>query len=433
MSSGPSSSCPRSSSSQSASGSEPPGSAIVGVAGRLPPRGGAPLVAPLPSPPASTVPAAAAVGAAGLVEDAVDDVALLGPRERLQPERRRDGDAAGRGPCLRGPSVRGSPRSWRTYFPWFSASTTDANASVATMAPGRRRGETHPSLPAASTVGWTARSPSGTENHKRLGGRSSGEAARSGIRARRTVATGGRRTQRSGQARGDVTRSTTASTAARSFGDAFRALRPVEEVGQVGRQRGAHAGGPLDGVGELGRVGGGERDRGHARLAADPGRADADRGVGVDQQARCSACTERITASGRLVVEPRGPEDRGEPAGRAGPPRRPAVRPPGAAGAARRSGRRRGRSSRTAAARSWTSTWMSMLGLSVGTTPAGRHGAGVEEAGEDVVAVRTDDETVDRSSGLAGRSSRPARCRSCPVGTAKRRRGRSPRSAAVVA
>ena len=36
----------------------------------------------------------------------------------------------------------------------------------------------------------------------------------------------------------------------------------VEEVGEVGRQRRSHARGLLDGVGELGRVGGGHRDHG---------------------------------------------------------------------------------------------------------------------------------------------------------------------------
>src|SRR5690606_40876584 len=70
------------------------------------------------------------------------------------------------------------------------------------------------------------------------------------------------------------------------------ALRPVVEVGQVLRQRGAHAGRPLDGVGELGRVGG---RHAHERQVlppatgpAGPGGADADRRVGGGQVARAA-------------------------------------------------------------------------------------------------------------------------------------------------
>ena len=121
--------------------------------------------------PPATVPAAAAVGAAGLFQDAVDDVALLGPRERLQPERRRDGDQlvtvlALEDRAFEGLRAHGAPA--------FVVLGVDGRTPTRARdhSPGRRRGETHPSLPAASKVGWTARSPSGTENHKRLGGRS---------------------------------------------------------------------------------------------------------------------------------------------------------------------------------------------------------------------------------------------------------------------
>ena len=173
-------------------------------------------------------------------------------------------------------------------------------------------------------------------------------------------------------------------------------LRPVEEVGQVGRQRRADAGGLA-----RRRRGTWPGGRWPARPSARPGRgrpagrAEPDRGVGVDEQPGRAVHVSAMTASGRRRR-------------RAGRRRRPArasgelvgldrqrARSPGTAAAARRSGRRRGGSARTAAARSSSSTWMSMLGLSVGTTRLVAMMPVCEEAGEDVVAVRADDEPVD--------------------------------------
>ena len=69
---------------------------------------------------------------------------------------------------------------------------------------------------------------------------------------------GGTSSKTPGQRTFDTER-TNFSTVARSFGKGLRALRPVEQVGEVRRQLGTDARGALDGVGELGRVGGGQR------------------------------------------------------------------------------------------------------------------------------------------------------------------------------
>ena len=84
------------------------------------------------------------------------------------------------------------------------------------------------------------------------------------------------------------------------------ALGPVEEVGEVLGQRGPDAGGLLDRVGELGRVGGRERDHGDVGDRAPPRSAarNPDRGVRVDDDARpscrCAAiCVECAAARRR--------------------------------------------------------------------------------------------------------------------------------------
>ena len=98
-----------------------------------------------------------------------------------------------------------------------------------------------------------------------------GGAACSGLRAGVTLATGAV-TCNDGLDRRQV------------VGDDGGALRPLEEVREVGRQLGPAARGLLDRVRELARVGGRQRDGGHARLPSGPRRADPDRGVRVHQQ-----------------------------------------------------------------------------------------------------------------------------------------------------
>ena len=62
-------------------------------------------------------------------------------------------------------------------------------------------------------------------------------------------------------------------------------------------------------------------------------------------------------------------------------------------------------------------TWMSIAGLSVGTTVGHRHVAVVDEAGEDVVAVGGDDEVGDRAAPIR-RATQPAKTLpKLPVGT----------------
>ncbi len=53
-------------------------------------------------------------------------------------------------------------------------------------------------------------------------------------------------------------------------GQRLEVLRAVEQVGQAIGQRRADAGGGLDRVGELGRVGGGHRHLGHGRVGPQP-------------------------------------------------------------------------------------------------------------------------------------------------------------------
>ena len=60
-----------------------------------------------------------------------------------------------------------------------------------------------------------------------------------------------------------MARSTWRWTATRSAGSDVVALVAVEQVGQALGQLGADAGGLLDGVGELGRVGRGQADHRH--------------------------------------------------------------------------------------------------------------------------------------------------------------------------
>ena len=205
-------------------------------------------------------------------------------------------------------------------------STMDAGTSVRPTA-GRRCGGVRPTpaLPASQRVGCAARSPPG-RRITRSGGPV--QAARSGIRARRHLSQGhtsprnaDAQAQRRGQPRPRAPRRPRGRSAA-----ARGPLRSVEEVGQVGREgAGGRPVARFDGVGELGRVGRGQRDHRHAGLAARPGRRRGRPRCGGRPAGPVSACTSAMTASGRVVVERAAAERRGEPAGRAGRPRRPAA------------------------------------------------------------------------------------------------------------
>ena len=209
-----------------------------------------------------------------------------------------------------------------------------------------------------------------------------------------------------------LTESTKRSMAARSLGSVVGALGAGQQVGEVGRQRGADAGGPLDGVGELRRVGGRQRDDRHARGA--PSR----------RRRRCRPpCAGRpASRSSRSVADDR-------PASR----RRRARRP----GRRRRS--TRGTWSASTSSRPLARNRCSCSAVQAAVAPVHleqqalevrrhldvharaerrhdlrrRHVAVVDEPGEDVVACSTRSPASRSARPSAGRSTRRARCRSC--------------------
>ena len=125
-------------------------------------------------------------------------------------------------------------------------------------------------------------------------------------------------------------------------GERDRALRPLEQVGEVRRQLRAHTRRPLDGVGELGRMGRGQRDDRVRRSPSASRRCRGGRGVRIDQHPGLALHAGDLVER-RVVVGAGGPE-------RAVDPLRPLVGLerrggpwPGTVAAARPSARRRAR------------------------------------------------------------------------------------------
>ena len=145
------------------------------------------------------------------------------------------------------------------------------------------------------------------------------------------------------------------STASRSLATSWVTSGQLEQVGEVVGQRRSASGRRLDRVGELRRVGGGERTPSAPPIASANCRAAATPvAVCGSSTIAAAACVRRISA----VVAASSNDGRAEraldvlaPADR---PRRRGDRSRGTGRAVRRSCHRRGRSSRTAAARSST-------------------------------------------------------------------------------
>ena len=165
------------------------------------------------------------------------------------------------------------------------------------------------------------------------------------------------------------------------------------------------------------------------RRRSAPGGAEADRGVRVDEHAgarrgRSADDRQRGSSSSRPARRRSGRSLRRLDRRRAPEP-----------GACSSACAAPSRPSSSNSSRSrFDDTWMSIDGLSVGTTSLGRPSCrSVEEAGEDVVAVRADDELVDRQRPSA-RATQPAKTLpKLPVGTRTRpaRAGAEPARRAV--